>query len=79
MDYDNLQLRSKTFLDFTDDEEIIEEIVGDKDDREFFLTHVNEYSRSRTFIFFADFTPDKKLAAAIKKEFDRELRHMFDE
>ena len=31
LDYDNLKLRERTFLDFTDDEAIIGEIIGDKE------------------------------------------------
>lgn len=36
LDYDNLKLRERTFLDFTDDEAIIGEIIGDK---EFFVPY----------------------------------------
>lgn len=76
MNYSDLQLRSKTFLDFTTDKSIIDEIVGDK---EFFLAHVTEDNRARTFIFFAELTPDKKLAMAITKEFQPEVDALFAE
>lgn len=76
MNYSDLQLRSKTFLDFTTDKAVIEEVVGDK---EFFLTHITEENRARTFIFFAELTPDKKLAAAICKEFKPESDALFCE
>lgn len=76
MNYSDLQLRSKTFLDFTTDRVIIEEVVGDK---EFFLTHITEENRARTFILFSELTPDKKLAEAICKEFQTELDSLFSE
>lgn len=76
LDYDNLKLRERTFLDFTDDEAIIGEIIGDK---EFFLSHITEENRASTFLEFADFTTDKKLSKAIRKEFDGELKSMFCE
>ena len=53
VDYDNLKLRERTFLDFTDDEAIIDEIIGDK---EFFLSHITEENRASTFLDFADLT-----------------------
>ena len=71
LDYDNLKLRERTFLDFTDDE-----AIGDK---EFFLSHITEENRASTFLEFADLTTDKKLSKAIQKEFDGELKSMFCE
>lgn len=76
MDYSSLQLRSKTFLDFTTDKAVIEEVIGDK---EFFLSHVTEENRALTYLFFSELTPDKKLAAAICKEFQSELDSLFPE
>jgi hypothetical protein len=76
MDYSNLQLRNKTFLDFTDDDAIIDKIIGE---RESFLPHLTERARAHTFLLFAELTPDKNLAAAIEKEFERELECMFPE
>ena len=76
MDYSDLQLRSKTFLDFTTDKAIIEEIIGDE---EAFLSYLTEKNRARTFLFFAELTPDKRLAAAIEKEFQAELATLFPE
>ena len=76
LDYDNLKLRERTFLDFTDDEAIIGEIIGDK---EVFLSHISEENRASTFLEFADLTTDKKLSKAIQKEFDGELKSMFCE
>lgn len=77
MDYNNLDLRNKTFLDFTDDAKIIDKIIGG--DSDFFLAHVTDRSRARSFIFFADMTDDKKLAKIINKEFAKEIELMFDE
>ena len=76
MDYTNLNLRNKTFIDFTTDEKLISEIVGD---REFFLSHITDFNRAHTFIDFADYTPDVKLAKAIRKEFETECKLFFNE
>lgn len=76
MNYDDLNLRHKTFLDFTTDERIIAEIIGDK---EFFLSHVTAENRAMTFLDFADLTPDEMLAKAIRKEFAPELAVLFPE
>ncbi len=76
LDYNNLKLREWTFLDFTSDEDVIAELVGDK---EFFLSHVTDENRASTFLEFADITTDKKLSKAIRKEFDGELKSMFSE
>ncbi len=76
MDYANLQLRSKTFLDFTTDKAVIEEIVGDK---EFFLAHVTDQNRVVTFMDFAEMCKDKQLAKAIMAEFGEEYRAIFNE
>lgn len=76
MDYSDLQLRNKTFLDFTTDKAVIEEVVGDK---EFFLTHITEENRARTFMYFSDMTPDKQLAKAIVKEFGKEWELLHNE
>lgn len=76
LDYENLQLRERTFLDFTSDEGVIVELVGDK---EFFLSHVTDENRASTFLEFADITTDAKLSKAIRKEFESELNSMFCE
>lgn len=85
---DNLQLRSKTFLDFTDDPAILDAIIEghSKADREDFLQTVNpdnapasEQNRVITFMAFADLCKDKKLAEAIKTEFEEEYQTIFNE
>lgn len=81
MNYNNLNLRERTFLDFTDDKEIIATIIGNdsRDSINSFLSHITEYERVQTFIDFADYTPDKRLSNAIKKEFKDEIETLFDE
>lgn len=76
LDYNNLKLRERTFLDFTSDEDVIAELVGDK---EFFLSHITDENRASTFLEFADITTDAQLSKAIRKEFDGELKSMFSE
>jgi hypothetical protein len=80
MDYGNLQLRSKSFLDFTTDPAILDEILGghSKADKEEFLRHVDQ-ERAMTFMAFVDFCEDKQLAAAIEAEFGAEYRAIFNE
>ena len=75
MDYGNLQLRSKSFLDFTTDPAVLDEILGghSKADKDDFLRHVDQ-DRAMTFMYFADLCGDKKLAQAIEKEFGEEWR-----
>lgn len=80
MDYGNLQLRSKSFLDFTSDPAILDEILGghSEADKDYFLRHVDQ-DRAMTFMYFADFCEDKKLAQAIEKEFGAECRAVHNE
>lgn len=88
MDYGNFQLRSKSFLDFTTDPAILDEILGghSKADKEEFLQSLSpnnapasEQNRAITFMAFADLCEDKQLAAAIKAEFGDEYRAIFNE
>lgn len=80
MDYGNLQLRSKSFLDFTTDPAILDEILGghSEADKEEFLRHVDQ-NRATTFMYFADFCEDKKLAQAIEQEFNEEWQAIHNE
>ncbi len=88
MDYNNLQLRSKTFLDFTNDPAILDQIIeghSEADKEEFLLTispdnaPASEENRIITFMEFAELCKDKKLAKAIKSEFKEEYRAIFNE
>lgn len=76
MDYSNLDLRNKTFLDFTSDEQIIDEIVGDRD---FFVANITDENRMHSYIDFADITTDKKLAKAIRDEFKTDMALFFSD
>ena len=88
MDYDKLDLRNKTFLDFTSDPDILDEIIEghSEADKEAFLRAMSpdnapasEESRVITFMAFAELCKDKKLAQAIKSEFEKEYRAIFNE
>lgn len=88
MDYGNLQLRSKSFLDFTTDPAVLDEILGghsEADKADFMLSlspdnaPVSEQNRAMTFMYFADLCGDKKLAQAIEKEFGEEWRAIHNE
>jgi len=76
MDYNNLDLRNKTVLDFTNDENIIAEIIGDK---EYFLSHLTETRRAMSLIDYAEFIQDKRFISAVEKEFEKELSEFFNE
>lgn len=77
---DNLQLRSKTFLDFSPSAEIISAVLGGYS-RASFLKIV-EYTpalRWNTYLRFADLTPDEALASEIRSCAMSELRSLRDE
>lgn len=76
MDYNNLDLRNKTILDFTDDEQIIDELIGDKD---LFLKSLTELARANSLIDYAEYIQDEKLIAAVEKEFAPEFSAFFNE
>lgn len=76
MDYNNLDLRNKTILDFTDDEQIIDELIGDKD---LFLKSLTELTRANSLIDYAEYIQDEKLIAAVEKEFAPEFSAFFNE
>lgn len=76
LDYNNLGLRNKTFLDFTSDPKIIEDIVGSIPMKS---SDISEQGRILTFMEFAELTDDTKLAKAIKQEFQKDLELIFNE
>ena len=65
-DYSNL--KNKTFLDFTDDEKVVRDVIGDSDSVEF-KKAVSEYGRYLTFLVFAELINDKTLEKEVKKQF----------
>lgn len=80
LDYDNLNLRERTFLDFTDDTEIISKVLGGYG-RASFLSEV-EYTpalRWNMYLKFADLLSDETLAAKIREVAIPELRSLRDE
>lgn len=82
LDYDNLKLRERTFLDFTDDPAILDEILGghsQADKKRFLRGGIDDQCRVITFMEFADLCDDKKLAKAIELEFEEEYRAIFNE
>lgn len=81
LDYDNLKLRERTFLDFTDDPAILDEILGghSQADKEIFLSNISDTSRAVSFIEFSDLCDDKKLAKVIMSEFKEEYHTTFNE
>lgn len=88
MDYGNLQLRSKSFLDFTTDPAILDEILGghSEADKEEFLhiaigeiNPLAEQNRALTFMEFTDFCQDEQLVNAIKAEFGKQVESIFNE
>lgn len=62
-------LKNKTFLDFTDDQAIIDKIL-DGDSVEFFINGVSPMGRLATFVEFAELTKNKALEAEAIKQFE---------
>lgn len=62
-------LKNKTFLDFTDDQKIINQIL-DGDSVEFFLKSVSLMGRFSTFIEFSELTNNKVLENEASKQFE---------
>lgn len=89
MDYNHLDLRHKTFLDFTNDKDVIEEILGSSDQSAIdryknvvLNSQINsnaEEARINDFMEFTEFVKDEKLKAAIIKEFSQEWELSFNE
>lgn len=89
MDYSNLDLRHKSFLDFTSDPAVIEEILGSSDqstiDRYLNIVlnpkinSIADEARMGDFMEFTAFTTDEKLKTAIIKEFSDEWEALFNE
>jgi hypothetical protein len=71
-DYSNLQ--GKTFLDFTTDRNIINQIIFGIDD-DFFRKNVSISGRFFTYLELAELTNDKELEKAAEQQFP----NMFDE
>lgn len=71
-DYSNLP--DKTFLNFTTDQSIIDQILGDTDN-DFFLKNISLSGRFLTFLELAELTNDKELHHEVEKQFP----NMFDE
>jgi hypothetical protein len=65
MDYSNLD--KKTFLEFTDDSKVIEQIIGDTSKDEF-KKGLSEYGRYITFLEFAEITKNNDLSEEVQKQ-----------
>lgn len=76
MDYNNLDLRNKTILDFTSDPSIIDELVGDP---ALFLANLTETTRAQSLVDYAEYIQDETLVAAVEKEFESEFATFFNE
>lgn len=77
---DNLQLRNKTFLDFSPSTEIVSEVLGGYS-RASFLEAVKHTPALRwnTYLRFADMLSDETLASEIRALAVSELRSLRDE
>lgn len=76
MNYNHLDLRNQTFLDYTNDEKLIAELISDK---EWFLDHISEHSRAFSWIDYAEAIKDEKLIAMVEKEFKTVFDNFFNE
>lgn len=75
-DYTNL--KEKTIFDFTDDPQIIADLVVSKED---FMRDVEEYPlyNAHTLIDYAELINDAKLLSAVKTQYKKELDAENDE
>lgn len=76
LNYENSDLRNKTILDFTNDKDILDDLIGDKD---YFLSHLDETRRAMSLIDYAEYIEDKELISAVEKEFEKEFAMFFNE
>ncbi len=72
MDYSDL--KNKTFLDFTDDESIIEEILGFRR-REYYIADLSMDMRYSDILELAKLTNNKELEAAAEEQFKDPSRY----
>ena len=81
MDLSKTDLRKSTFLDFTSDNSIVEQVLGASDElaRKSFFDSLDETNRAFTFAVYAETVGDDKLLARINKEFTNELTALFNE
>lgn len=64
-DYSNL--KNKTFLDFTEDKNLIDMISGGIEPEQF-IKSISEYGRYATFLEFAEATKNKRLEEEVEKQ-----------
>lgn len=67
MKQDFSNLKDKTFLDFTNDEKVISDIIGDTDPARFSKA-VSDYGRYITFLVFAELIKNKRLEKEVKHQ-----------
>lgn len=75
---DLTNLRNKTIFDFTDDPEIIGELVSTTD-KEKFLEGLTPVGRAFSLLGYAEYIQDEKMIKAVEKEFKAELSATFNE
>lgn len=67
MKQDFSNLKDKTFMDFTNDEKVISDIIGDTDPARFSKA-VSDYGRFITFLVFAELIKNKRLENEVRKQ-----------
>lgn len=76
MDFTNL--RNKTIFDFTDNIDILEELVYTTD-KEIFLKGLTPQGRAFSLLDYAEYTGNEEMIKAVEKEFSDELSAFFNE
>jgi hypothetical protein len=79
MDYNNLDLRNRTVFDFTNDPEILEAIDIDVAEKDDYINTTLPIAKAFGIYDYAEYIQDKKLMAAVKKEFETEFAAFFNE
>ena len=75
---DLTNLRNKTIFDFTDDLEILEELVSTTDE-ETFLKGVTPIGRAFSMIYYAEYIQNDEMVRAVKKAFEPEFSNFITE
>lgn len=75
---DLTNLRNKTIFDFTDDPEILGELVSTPD-KNTYLKGLTPAGRAFGLIDYAEYVQDERMIKAVEKEFEAELSAFFNE
>lgn len=71
--------KNSSIYDLTDDQKLIDSVIGFPTDKKSYLALVSEQARVCDMLSFAEMTENKSLIEALKKEFADQLVSWFNE